>query len=628
MAASMTSAEAIAEADDHSNTTITNPAISRWLAAQNNAPAAPLRSPGNEFPLRTLPSLPSDSSLSDIDSDDEGRPIALPTNIGTVLHPSVPTIMENEQAQNHARRRSSSLAGASIPPINKDAKKHRRRRSDHIAEEGEDEDESGADRSDDESLSDSTDLELDDMSADGLDDDEETGLTKRDRRRRRRRKRRNTLLDQRVVPTDTYTKEEKKLADQNLLQSMMINGVLIGLWYLFSISISVYNKWMFKQEQGDGEAQNIFPFPLFTTCLHMIVQFSLASLVLFLIPSFRPRHDSLDPHASGARVEPIDTKKPLMTKWFYFSRLGPCGAATGMDIGLGNTSLKFISLTFFTMCKSSALGFVLIFAFLFRLEQPSWRLVFIISIMTIGVVMMVAGETAFHALGFILVMASACSSGFRWSLTQILLLRNPATANPFSSIFFLAPVMFVSLAVLAIPVEGFSALKEGLDRLFEIKGTGLGIGILLFPGVLAFLMTASEFALLKRTSVVTLSICGIFKEVVTIGTANLVFNDKLTPINISGLFVTIGSITAYNYMKIKKMREEARMNAHLQNQEEYAPVNMVDPDRDRRGSLAQQPTGTRGIIRSSLQLAPGVSGPAAIDSPSRASPVKRPENLD
>src|SRR6266568_7367484 len=47
------------------------------------------------------------------------------------------------------------------------------------------------------------------------------------------------------------------------------------------------------------------------------------------------------------------------------------------------------------MCKSSALGFVLLFAFLFRLEQPSWKLVFIIVTMTIGVVMMVAGETAF-----------------------------------------------------------------------------------------------------------------------------------------------------------------------------------------------------------------------------------------
>lgn len=282
------------------------------------------------------------------------------------------------------------------------------------------------------------------------------------------------------------------------------------------------------------------------------------------------------------------------------------------------------------MCKSSALGFVLIFAFLFRLEQPSWRLVLIILIMTVGVVMMVAGEAAFHALGFILVMASACSSGFRWSLTQILLLRNPATANPFSSIFFLAPVMFISIFALAIPVEGFSALGDGLAQLFDARGTVLGTGILIFPGVLAFLMTASEFALLKRTSVVTLSICGIFKEVVTLITANLVFDDPLTPINLTGLVITIGSIALYNYMKLKKMRDEALMNAHLQAQDIYAPVDTTDPDREDRSGAGTQASGakTRGVIRSSLQLAPGISGPPGAESSARASPIKRPEDVE
>lgn len=59
------------------------------------------------------------------------------------------------------------------------------------------------------------------------------------------------------------------------------------------------------------------------------------------------------------------------------------------------------------MCKSSALAFVLIFAFLFRLETPSVKLILVIATMTIGVVMMVAGETAFNALGFILIISSA-----------------------------------------------------------------------------------------------------------------------------------------------------------------------------------------------------------------------------
>jgi solute carrier family 35 protein C2 len=74
----------------------------------------------------------------------------------------------------------------------------------------------------------------------------------------------------------------------------------------------------------------------------MLVQFGFATLVLYFIPRFRPSIDSLDPHARH------DPSKPLMTRLFYFTRIGPCGAATGLDIGLGNMSLKFITLTFYS----------------------------------------------------------------------------------------------------------------------------------------------------------------------------------------------------------------------------------------------------------------------------------------
>jgi hypothetical protein len=120
-----------------------------------------------------------------------------------------------------------------------------------------------------------------------------------------------------------------------------------------------YNKWMFKDEDDKtGEKRNVFPFPLFTTALHQIVQFGLASLVIYLFPRFRVHAGSLDPHSSGEsmqQLEPVDSKKPLMTKWFYATRIGPCGMATGFDIGLGNMSLRFISLTFFSMEHSRSL---------------------------------------------------------------------------------------------------------------------------------------------------------------------------------------------------------------------------------------------------------------------------------
>ncbi len=234
------------------------------------------------------------------------------------------------------------------------------------------------------------------------------------------------------------------------------------------------------------------------------------------------------------------------------------------------------------MCKSSSLAFVLIFAFLFRLESPTWKLVAVIATMTAGVVMMVAGEIEFQLNGFVLVISAAFFSGFRWGLTQILLLRNPATSNPFSSIFFLAPVMFVTLTLIAVPVEGVMELIEGLRQLRNEWGPLKTPLILLFPGCIAFLMTASEFALLKRSSVVTLSIAGIFKEVLTIAVAALVFDDTLTPINISGLVITLIAIGAYNWIKLSKMRNEAQIDVH--NKAGSYPQPQSGSSSDRGGS--------------------------------------------
>lgn len=91
-----------------------------------------------------------------------------------------------------------------------------------------------------------------------------------------------------------------------------------------------------------------FAFPLFTTATHMLVQFTLSGLVLFFIPSLRPFHTQHSSDLGRSRHE-AEPDRPIMTKMFYLTRIGPCGAATGLDIGLGNTSLKFITLTFYSM---------------------------------------------------------------------------------------------------------------------------------------------------------------------------------------------------------------------------------------------------------------------------------------
>lgn len=84
------------------------------------------------------------------------------------------------------------------------------------------------------------------------------------------------------------------------------------------------------------------------------------------------------------------------------------------------------------------------------------------------------------------------------------------------------------------------------------------MGIVLAGGSLAFCMIMSEFFLIKRTSVVTLSVCGIFKEVATIFISSLVFGDILTIINIIGLCITLFGIGLYNWLKFKMITAKAR----------------------------------------------------------------------
>lgn len=107
----------------------------------------------------------------------------------------------------------------------------------------------------------------------------------------------------------------------------------------------------------------------------MCVQFSLSSLVLFAFPHLRPPGffgAAVPESAPGAAASTADDsdgegwfsfnssgsedkkrRQGVMTKWVYLTKIFPCGAATGLDIGLGNMSLKFITLAFYSTTVSS-----------------------------------------------------------------------------------------------------------------------------------------------------------------------------------------------------------------------------------------------------------------------------------
>lgn len=141
----------------------------------------------------------------------------------------------------HHRRRSSMLTGAAGPSSQSPPTEQRDDNNSARPEEQKPLTGDDADASDLSSIAES--MEMDCMSTDDdLHDDEETGLTAKQRRhQRRRRRKQRRQLDARIADVKASRRDtfSLSLGDKGIIRRLLVNGVLIFLWYLFSLSISV-----------------------------------------------------------------------------------------------------------------------------------------------------------------------------------------------------------------------------------------------------------------------------------------------------------------------------------------------------------------------------------------------------
>lgn len=215
-----------------------------------------LQHPDDQFPLPTISTLPSSSTLASPCRHSEDSLSLSDVEIAGLVHPPTPDM--DGISYGHTRRRGSLMDGVAGGDKHKTGKKKSRRerqRNQSGIDEGDEHKYFSDDghASDFSSRSTSEDVELDDMLSEDGADDEETGLTKEDIRKRRRRKRRRTRLNERIAGDATGTKEEESLADQSVLKRSLINALLIGLWYA---SLA----WIMKAHANAGRGGTSFRF--------------------------------------------------------------------------------------------------------------------------------------------------------------------------------------------------------------------------------------------------------------------------------------------------------------------------------------------------------------------------------
>ncbi|XP_054397837.1 solute carrier family 35 member C2 isoform X2 [Pongo abelii] len=270
---------------------------------------------------------------------------------------------------------------------------------------------------------------------------------------------------------------------------------LVLLYYCFSIGITFYNKWLTKS----------FHFPLFMTMLHLAVIFLFSAL-------------------SRALVQCSSHRARVVLSWAdYLRRVAPTALATALDVGLSNWSFLYVTVSLYTMTKSSAVLFILIFSLIFKLEELRAALVLVVLLIAGGLFMFTYKSTQFNMEGFALVLGASFIGGIRWTLTQMLLQKAELGLHLSTS-----------------------------EKIFRFQDTGLllrVLGSLFLGGILAFGLGFSEFLLVSRTSSLTLSIAGIFKEVCTLLLAAHLLGDQISLLNWLGFALCLSGISLHVALK-------------------------------------------------------------------------------
>ncbi|KAG7365026.1 triose-phosphate transporter family protein [Nitzschia inconspicua] len=310
-------------------------------------------------------------------------------------------------------------------------------------------------------------------------------------------------------------------------------------WFFFSAILSTYNKYVF----GDGHMH--FPCPLFLTSIHFSIQWAFSHIACACFPQ-----------ALGA--ERID-----MMSWKEWASISvPCGLVTALDVGLSNLALVTISLTFYTMVKSSTPVFVLGWAYLFNIERISWPLIGVIVVIASGEFLTVYGEVYFVLHGFLLCLIASILSGARWTLVQLKLQQlDPPLKSTIVTMKLLAPSMFWSMLLISLAVERPWTKLMDADDNFKDLATIFLLGLL--GGTFAVFMILCEFYLILKASAVILMIGGVIKELTTIVIGVFFFGDRLNATNTTGVCVVFSGVILYKvvFHLEKRVKEQQSMEA-------------------------------------------------------------------
>lgn len=269
----------------------------------------------------------------------------------------------------------------------------------------------------------------------------------------------------------------------------------------------------------------LFTNPLTLTLIHMTTQSILSHLT---IDYFRS--------VEKVRVDPHD----------YYTKLLVIALVFCSNICLGNISLRFVAVSFMQTIKSlTPVCTALLQYIVFRSRLNPSALIALLPISG-GVALASCTELEFHLGGFLAALTACFLTGLKFVLSSQLL-AGRYKLDSINLLYYLAPPSVALLLPICLLFE-----RDGVLAWFAHPSrTYMDFVLLLFSGVVSYILNVTLFIVLKATSSVTVTVAGNVKTVLVIGISILIFKNPVTLINMVGCLIAVSGCCWYGLIKDK-----------------------------------------------------------------------------
>lgn len=335
----------------------------------------------------------------------------------------------------------------------------------------------------------------------------------------------NPRLDDQVVDIPSTPPADARNNNNNngvngssflILSPHVLTAVIIASWYLSNIGVLLLNKYLLSFYG--------FRFPIFLTMLHMLAcaAYSYISInFLELVP-----------------LQHIHSKR-------QFFKILALSAIFCFSVVCGNTSLRYLPVSFNQAVGATTPFFTAIFAFLITCRKESGEVYLALLPVVFGIVLASNSEPLFHLFGFVVCVGSTAGRALKSVVQGILLTSEAEKLHSMNLLLYMAPMAALILLPFTLYIEGNVAAVTAE----KAKGDPYIAFLLIGNATVAYLVNLTNFLVTKHTSALTLQVLGNAKAAAAAVVSVLIFRNPVTVMGMTGFAVTIMGVVLYSEAK-------------------------------------------------------------------------------